>query len=320
MKLLIRDISAIGLWDRGLASRVQPAQDDELHGFTLSARERSAIDPARYGAGVPLQLLSLGDGFHAVSRNWAYQSWGKPVPPGSIMRATEEIYVASPEFCFLRMAPELGFYDAVKLGMEMCGYYSTLVQQGQGYRKRPPLTTSQKLLNYLLQAVKPSSKSIALRAAKHIQDGSASPGETASHMELCLPFRYGCFGFEHPLLNEPIPLSPEERIAAGRSEFRVDLYWPEFRLAGEYLGKESHEGEFNVQRDVIRRNILESKGIEVVEISHAMLVDPDQMMVAVERIAKRMGRRLRLPADGFWEKQAEARSCIMQGGRCTWLP
>ena len=319
MKLLIRDISAIELWDKGLGSRVRPVRSDELHGLTLNAEERAAINPREFGVSSPIQLLSIEDEFHGRALNWDYLYWSRPLPEASVVCAADGIYVATPEFCFLRMAPKLGLYDSLKLGMEMCGGYSTLVPPGCKYRDRPPITTKEKLLHYLEKALPTGSKSVALKAARLIRAGSASPGETASYLELCLPYRYGWFGFVAPKLNAVIPLEPEERRACSRMELRVDMYWEGFGLAGEYLGKEDHEGEFNVQRDVIRDNVLEAKGIEVVRISHAMLMNPEQMMVAVERIAKRMNRRMRIPEQGFWEKQEEARAQIMRDGRCSWV-
>ena len=318
MGILIADISALELWDKGLRKRIVRYPDVAPEDFLLSASQRRQINPGDYGVSGPIRLVALGRRIHHSSARWHYSYWDKPLPPHSIAQITDDIYVATPEFCFLRMAPKLGFYDAVKLGMELCGRYSTLVAPGQDYRQRPPLTSGDDLRAYLDAALGADSRSIARHAARHILDGAESPGETATAMELCLPFRHGGFGFEAPELNKQIELTPDERKATGRRNLRCDLYWEKHAMACEYFGKEAHEGAYNVQRDSVRENILYGRGIMMIPVSHAALMEAEQMEPIAQRLARRMNRRLRLPQD-FGEKQAHARDEIMRGGRCSWL-
>ena len=320
MAVLITDISALELWDKGLSSRVRLAGEHELAGLSTDAEERRLIVARNYGVSAPMQLLSL-DGFHGKAKEWDYHVWNQPLPPGSVVRANDEIYVATPEFCFMRMVPALGFYDSLKLGMEICGAYSTLVPEGRNARKRPPLTNTERLCAYLNRVFPATGESKAQRVAKLLVDGSASPGETASYAQLCLPYRYGWYGFRKPMLNQRINLTAREQRTLGKGYLKADLLWEcdNRFVACEYKGVESHSGEFNLQKDSIREVVMGNEKVAVVTITHAMLMEPSQMHAVAELLAKLLGRRLRIPGQRFWETQREARAELMRSGVCSWV-
>ena len=98
-----------------------------------------------------------------------------PLPGSSILRASDDVLVSSPELCFFQMASQLPLVKLIELGYELCGSYSLInsdgvgpgqaagqaagqtagqaasqaatgqAATGQGFLQRPPLTSAKRL-------------------------------------------------------------------------------------------------------------------------------------------------------------------------------
>ncbi|MDO4399910.1 MAG: hypothetical protein Q4D27_03055 [Coriobacteriia bacterium] len=317
MKLLISDISALSLWDHGIGARARVADIHDLEGFRVDADVMRAIEPERFGIARPGDLLVSGGEVRPWSSAWHGHFWNQPLPQESVYQIDDGVYIASPELAFVRLARRLGYIDAIKLGVELCGRYSTLVPPGEDYLKRPPLTNAEKLVAYVETLYSRSQYGVAHRAARFAADNVESPMECATRILLCLKYRHGCPGFPMPEMNHVIELEGEERRLLRKSSLRCDAYWERPAVAVEYKGS-VHEGESSLRKDTARENILLSRGITVVPATYASLSTDAGFACLCEALAKALGKRLRFPA-GYLERLHQTRSIVLRGNICTWV-
>ena len=222
----------------------------------------------------------------------------------------DDVYVASPELCLMQLATKLTEPQVVKLALEMCASYaidpydSNLVfapfaidsdDSSPGISKRPPLTDAKKLESYAARLLVPGSRAKSAHFLRYIADGSASPRETALLMLFCMPPRYGGYGFELPELNRRIELTHSEQLAIGVHHFDCDFYWPHRRVAVEYDSTMHHTAEEKQERDAIRRNMLQYKGVRVITATRLQVNNAYQFDKLARQVARAIGKRLRIP-------------------------
>ena len=219
-----------------------------------------------------------------------------PLPDRSLFRLDDGLYVASPELCLLQLASKLTEPQAVKLAMEMCGSYAIDVHDDEmGFAKRPPLTSAAKLGAYAARLHKPGGGARALHHLRYVIDDAASPRETALCMLLCMPPRFGGYGIALPELNRRIELTRREQLAVGAHHFDCDLYWPGSKVAVEYDSAQFHTASEKQERDAIRRNMLQYKGVHVITATRAQVNSGAQFDKLANQIARKVGKRLRAP-------------------------
>ena len=236
---------------------------------------------------------------HVISRE---------LPDRSFYRLDADLYVTSPELTLLQLASKLSEAQALKLAMEMCGGYAidastaefydvdpfSSESQDEGIRKRPPLTSARKLSSYAARLHRPDSRAHSVKFLRWLADGSASPRETALCMLLCMPPRLGGYGLALPELNKRIELTAEERAMVGAHHFDCDLYWSEkARVAVEYDSKKYHTAEEKQERDAIRRNMLQYKGVQVITATRVQVNRPAQFDKLAKQVARAIGKRVR---------------------------
>ena len=319
--MIIAGISALELWDKGLASRVDPCDIRALESFAVDSQALQTQVPREYGLSEPGHLLVPPGGPRPRIKRWHCHAWGKELAPGSLYRVTTRkgLYVASPELCFVQLSSSLGFLDSIKLGMELCGHYSTLIPPGRDYRKRPPLTSLDKLDAYVKQSFAGGGRSVAERALKETVPNSASPMETASKMLLCLPRRYGCPRFKVPELNKRVDITEDERHLLGCEFLRTDMSWG--NLVYEYKGVDSHTRTGDLAHDTARENVLRAKGFQVVSATFSSLYTEEGFAALTSALAKAMGVRVRRDSKDmseYLERQAQTRAIVLRGRTCSW--
>lgn len=323
MNMLLTDISALELWDGAVASAASPTLIRDLGRFAPDFASLQKLDPQSLGLGKPGHLLIPGKGNHPHNANWHCHFWNKPLPPGSIFQISKDAFLASPELCFVQMARRMEFIDVIKLGLELCGFYSTLVPSGHPMRRRPPLTTRDKLAAFVSSTRSATASSTAVRALGYIDDGAESPMESASRILLCLPYRHGCPGFPKPQMNTRIELDSSECRMLRKRFLRCDLYWP-LKGAGvngvalEFKGEEAHSGNENWKSDIARETVLASHGIRVISATYASLATQAGFDALTCALAKELGKRLRFP-EGYLVRQNRTRSMVLRGNTCSWL-
>lgn len=220
----------------------------------------------------------------------------KELPDRSFYKLDDGVFVASPELCMMQLASKLSEVEAVKLAMEMCGGYAIdAVYDDPGFCKREPLTSPAKLAAYASRFYKPDSAARGVRFIKWLAAGSASPRETALHMLLCMPPRFGGYGIEIPQMNRRIVLTPSEQMLVGAHHFDCDMYWPRERVAVEYDSAKYHTAEEKQERDAIRRNMLQYKSIQVITATRTQVSRASEFDKLARQIARAIGKRLRIP-------------------------
>lgn len=231
-----------------------------------------------------------------------------PLPERSFYRLDDNTYVASPELCLMQLASKLSEPQVTKLALEMCGTYAIdpFIASGMfdlpdplddspGMCKRPPLTSAAKLEAYAKRLFAPNSRARGVHYLRYVLDGSASPRETALCMLLCMPPRYGGYGFALPELNKRIELTLSEQYMVGARYFVCDLYWPHRRVGVEYDSRMHHAAPEKQERDAARRNMLQYKGVQVITATRMQVSKNGEFDKLAWQIGRAIGKRLRIP-------------------------
>lgn len=179
-------------------------------------------------------------------------SWALPVWDG--------ILVTSPALTYVLMARTLSDVGAIVLGYELCGSYSHFAPRISGFYDRRPLVTKALIEETCgkvrgVHGVKRARSSIA-----RVAEGSASPTETLLSCMLSFPAKDGGFGLPMPRLNWEVELDRMASELAGSSFCKVDMGWPDARVAFEYDSDLCHD---DPAKDRRRREALLHMGWKV---------------------------------------------------------
>lgn len=216
---------------------------------------------------------------------------------GSLIEVSAGIGVVSPEICLIQIA-ERGMLPFLKAAYELCGTYriariTDLDTRGAVYQQEPLTNPAQ--IAKTLSANSQLAGSVAARSAlKYLEAGSGSPRETALALLLGLPRVHGGYGFKVPKLNYPIKVSSVGRRICGKSRLVLDLYWPEAKLCLEYDSEEFHSTRERHSADAQRRNVLQSMGIRVIEVTAGQLGSVTKTDALALNVAKALGKRKRV--------------------------
>ncbi len=212
------------------------------------------------------------------------------LPAGAVILHKGEM-VACPELVFLELASSLSIHRLILLGLQLCSH--------------PPgkpsgaITTKQKLNSFLEQARGHFGHRKALRAAKYIENGSASIMESIAYMILTLPHSLGGYGLSGAAFNYEIVIKNKAEMRSGHIRRYADLYYRQAKLAVEYESFAYHSSPSELGKDAIRSALLESKGIEVMRLSTIQLYDREACRVFAFNLANRLGKRMQIRAKGF---------------------
>ena len=257
-----------------------------------------------------------------------------PYPDWSFRRIRPDVFVASPELCFLNAAAILPFNALVLYGMELCGTYArtesiydprrTNEIAGAGIvgefqhasttsdysgasparYKRNPLTTVQKIEAYLDKSEGAAGVKAARQACRYLLNGSASARESVLTTIMTLPPRLGGFGMPAPNLNYGIEVNLLSKICAGQKiTLHGDVVWRYARLVVEYDGVQ-HGTVDNHAADKQRDHLLLEAGYEVIRFTDKSIRSGAEL----ERLARTVNRKahLRRPASALqWDTRKE---------------
>ena len=123
-----------------------------LHGLVPGATRVRAKEIACHRSNVAFE----GESFHLVD---------------------EALGVCSPELCFVQVAKQFPFHQAVKAGCALCGSFAISPKADFGLVTRQPLTTKAALEKYLGENGGISGAKAARKALRHVVEGCASPAE-----------------------------------------------------------------------------------------------------------------------------------------------
>ena len=325
-KLVITGTSAMQAWDEGVGAYARPTRVRSSAQFATTAAELAEFTTLPQGCTQPVEIL-VGDAANRTrTARWHANLRQSPLPAGELYDIGGDRLLTSPGLFFLQTAPKLTFVQAVLLGMELCGYHSTLMsapyraycdevrcEQGAlltnpwpptewdmsldhqrelmelGFVIRAPLTDAGSLFEFAQRIYAEHSRSRAVAAARYVAGKSRSPMESRLYIRYCLPRRYGSLGLVPVELNREFKLSAEIAQATGITDYSVDLYWPKGGIAIEYQGKQVHAGLSAEEKDRLKRNILETTGVRIISIDSTQFANEDVLSLYGNEIAKSMG-------------------------------
>ena len=239
--------------------------------------------------------------------------WSGPLPEGAFYELLPNIFIESPEFMFLQAASILDFETLIAFGDELCGYYSFDEREERGFRKRStPLTSAEKVLQFLLKADGCKGALTARKALKYVVDHSASPMETLDEMTMCLPCRYGGYGLPTATMNQKVTLTPRAARIANRNECYLDMGYLEWNLDVEHHGKYDHSDDNEKASDRARVNGLKEMGIEVVELTKDQVNELFAYEYIIERIARLLHKRIKTDCKGATPARLKLRKALFE--------
>lgn len=263
----------------------------------------------------PVHVLVPGPEYRRDSKSIMSHVIGSALPRGLLWRLDDAVSVVSPELCFLQMASILSIQKSIELGIELCGTYQPNPQNASGMATRPrPLTTVRKLAAVADALSHVKGSPTAKRALLWVRPGSASPMETLLWMRLCLPPRFGGWGFPAAEFNHAIELSPAESAAIGKHFLCCDLYFPKHRVAVEYDSSEFHTGDERIANDSVRRGVLERTGVKVLTITRREFFTYHEFEPKVRQLASLLGKRISEPTDEQQRARRILRAELLGGG------
>ena len=182
--------------------------------------------------------------------------------------------MTSPERLFVDMASCLSLVDLVILG-------DWLVRHGH---------TRRGVLRTYVDGFSGRHARLARRAAQLVRDAVFSPMET--RLRLLVVFA----GLPEPVVNLRI------RDDHGVVVMRLDLCWPEHRLAVEYDGRHHVERIDQWERDHDRRDALENDGWRLVVVTaKGIYREPEVTLDRIRRALRERGVRVG-PLDERWRR------------------
>lgn len=202
---------------------VKPSLRPNFEGSRSAIRKMRTVPVLQALGGVPVDaIVSAAKRTHACGSLDVMVLRGS-LPDGSLWEVGRDVYVCSPELCFALLAR--GGFDRhlLEIGSELCGTYSLSYDQTGKYCACEQLTSRKKLGDYLAQMGGRHGIKAARRALGCLQDGSASPFQTALYLVLTLDPKYGGYGIENPRLHVKLDMSEQARCALGTECLTADL-------------------------------------------------------------------------------------------------
>ncbi|MDD5806146.1 MAG: hypothetical protein PUD02_02245 [Eggerthellales bacterium] len=220
-----------------------------------------------------------------------FRMWNPKTPRPSFLQIGDDLHVSTPEACFLQLAGILDAIDLIIAGMELCGQYVIDTKTG-ALRRSNPITTPEKILDYLNSCSHVRGLPLAKRALKHVVAGAQSPKEIELCMRLCLPRRMGGLGVPKPEFNPEIRISPRNLPSQDALTLRPDLFWSPIKYGVEYDSKLEHFNEKAAENDSQRRALFSMAGYSIDSVLPNQLYRIEKLQV-IAIIVKKMYRKLR---------------------------
>ena len=218
-------------------------------------------------------------------------------PSGGFFRLRENLFMATPELVFLRMAARFSLARTVDLGTNLCGRYYLRLPESDITRRSRYLTTPQQIRSFVNAAQGIKGAKRAQAAVNLVTANSGSPEETHSWVQFCMPIRHGGFGLDFTCMNFDVRSGRLTKLT-DQDAYSIDIANPDQKVGIEYDGGPYHE---DASADKRRRNELKALGWDIFPFDASVLYNPENTVRFAEQVAKHMGRRLRFSAT--WEQR-----------------
>lgn len=264
MPIIISHASALSVYRgnpllmQNAARTTEPVLASDGTEKTLSWKQlRTRLD--RIGAPEsPIHLIGTREAHGTRGGNIIlHRPRSRAIQAGLLLYLGDDIYLSSPELCFVQMSAELSQLSSIVLAYELCGDYSHFTEIISGFYKRPALTSTSRISETLSQLRSQKGVNRARKSLAWALDGSASPMETVAACAMLLPKSLGGYNLEKPQLNYKVDLDRQEAELIQSDYVRVDIAWPEHKIGYEYDSDLFHQ---DPAKDRRRREALAHKG------------------------------------------------------------
>jgi len=310
MEAFISHISALEYWRK---HRTIPEDSAERRSGVLLPDNPPATELVlRAGLTLPVHIIISNPIARWSSKTMQQHVLTDKVTTGCFLKVEDELWVSSPEYCFLQMAGSLSLAKLIELGYEFCGAYSLPAANDanppdRGFYYRKQLTSTKKLEAFISDMSGVRGYQKAKRALRYLIDNSASPMETKLSILLTLPYLLGGFGLIAPELNSRIIPSKTARKSTSKSFYTCDLFWPEYSLAVEYDSAQQHTGSEHINSDAKKKNALTLMGITVITVTKQQLYSTVELEKVARILATCLDKRLRFKKKSFVVNHSELR-------------
>ncbi len=216
------------------------------------------------------------------------------LPPNSIFLVRQQslpmnIYIASPEYSFLKAADDFSFEKLVELAYNLSAIYYTNLNAEFGQLSRKPITSVEKLSEYLASAKASHGIKNATRAIQYALNNSNSPMESKLDVLSVFPFAVGGYGLPTPEPNGEVKLSSVGTKILGRDTCRGDIVWREKRVILEYDSNMTHLSPEQHAYDKRRQNALTASGYKVITATADDIRNLNSLDALFKNVRKALG-------------------------------
>ena len=216
----------------------------------------------------------------------------KNLPPESFVFVSG-IPIISPELCFLLAANHLPLADLSLLSSDLSATYAIDRTARFGQITRDPITSVNKISNYLSKIQNVDGIQKAKKAIRFALDGSHSPMESKIGVTNYLPKIYGGFASDKPELNAIVTLSREGAIYFQREVCCCDLYWEKQKVIIEYDSDLVHSNADQIRQDKKKSTALFLSGFKVLNLTKDQFRNINTVEETFLTIRKALGLRTR---------------------------
>lgn len=241
------------------------------------------------------------------------------LPPGSFLPVASSLYLATPEYCLLQLAPALDSITWIRLAHALCGTYM-VEADGELTHRESGVTNSEALRTFLTRSTGQHGAKQMRRRLPYVLDAADSPMETQMSLQVHLPKTLGGYLLPKGVLNRRFSLGANGRFLAEKRYYKADLCWPEQRVIVEYDSDAYHTGSARIAADARRRNVWLHLGYTPITITRPQLFDRYEFDRVIRQVHKALGKRYRQPTPAQWDaKRALHRNAAVPLGEllCT---
>lgn len=250
-------------------------------------------------------------------RNWSNcvcHDAPSALPANSIIKISKNLFVISPELCFIIAARKLSLTQLAMLGYELCAKYRIVSTDPYEQKSIIPITTTGKLYSFIQNTSFIRGSSLARQAINYVLDNSNSPMESRLALLGRLPVCLGGYALKIPKLNHIVKLNSIAANYLGRDTCECDLVWPDLFLVVEYDSISFHIDRNQFQYDKKRTTALQMSGFRVLNITPGQVrsfSDLERLFFAMRRAMGLVTRKKQF--DKYREKRWNVVQEVMFG-------
>lgn len=332
MAIIISHFSAYEIWVHTRRARTKITIQGETESITIAKRTRRVSLPTKemlkniepeiiassLGLSLPIHLAVRSANDRLKRKFCSFHVWDGRLPRAPFIELTRNLFVVSPEICFIQISHQADRARLIRAGYELCSIYCYQKQRANqedeskpAINRRDPITSKSRLTRTINQASGAKGAKQARSALSYILDNSASPRETALSMILTLPYYLGGYSLPLPELNKRIELGMKAKESLNKSFLACDFVWVNHKVLVEYDSDSFHTGADRIADDSKRRNELVSQGFSIVTITTKQLNDIDETHHQAMLLSRKLKKRVKPSRSDFYARRMQLRRITM---------